>query len=46
LTVAVTPSSLLSLRSMRFAHDAQVMPGDRQVDVLGGRGGHISRPPG
>jgi hypothetical protein len=26
LTEAVTPSSLLSLRSTRFAHDAQVMP--------------------
>ena len=26
ITLAVTPSSLLSLRSIRFAHDAQVMP--------------------
>jgi hypothetical protein len=26
LTVAVTPSSLLSLRSIRFAHEAQVIP--------------------
>jgi hypothetical protein len=26
LTDAVTPSSLLSLRSMRLAHEAQVMP--------------------
>jgi hypothetical protein len=26
LTDAVTPSSLLSLRSIRFAQDAQVMP--------------------
>jgi hypothetical protein len=26
LTVAVTPSSLFSLRSIRFAHDAHVMP--------------------
>jgi hypothetical protein len=26
LTVAVTPSSLLSLRSIRLAQDAQVMP--------------------
>jgi hypothetical protein len=26
LTLAVTPSSLFSLRSIRFAHDAHVMP--------------------
>ena len=33
----VTPSTLFSLRSIRFAHDAQVMPVDRQLDVLGER---------
>jgi hypothetical protein len=34
LTEAETPSSLLSLRSIRLAHEAHVMPGDRQLDAL------------